>query len=198
MKVLRDGSFAFRRAGLLAAMLGTALFWGLFAGQAARGETKKTTPAETVGYFDLERVKAEMQDFKDLQKLKETFEQELTKFSASERQKAAAYYAELEKKKEKELEKSEANKQAIERKYEGLARDRAAEINKAVQEKRVQLQARLDAETAKLDARLHDLAAAVAKAKNLKIILVKAVVFHGGVDVTKEIITRGNKEGKGK
>lgn len=198
MKALMGRFFRSRCTSILAAVLGTALFCAFFTGNIARGATKKAPLAETIGFFDLERVKAEMQDFKDLQKLKEKYEQELTKYAASERQKAAAYYGELEKEKEKELKQPKADKPAIDRKYEELAKEKAAQIGQLVQGKKVQLQKELDEETAKLDARLHELASAVAKAKGLKIVLVKAVVFHGGVDVTKEIIARGNKEGKSK
>lgn len=185
------------RRNLLVDMVLPVVVFALALVFAAHSETKtapETMLADSVGYFDLDETKEKLTDFTRLTDLKAAYDGELNKFAAAQRQGAAAYYADLEQKKDQELAgKNETEKQAIERKYENLARDKATAVNQAVQDKMNELQAKLNEEIVKADGRLRQAVALVAKEKGLKLVLVEAAIYRGGIDVTADVIAKGNQ-----
>jgi Skp family chaperone for outer membrane proteins len=156
-----------------------------------QAKTSDTMTAESIGTIDLTQLHEKYPAFVDALALGKAYDAELNSFAAAQRQAMATYNAELETKKDgEEIGKTEAEQKTIDAKYEKLAQDMATQINTAIQNKKTELQNKLNAELQKADDKMRATIAEVAAAKNLKLVLVKNAVYFGGVDVTSDVITK--------
>jgi Skp family chaperone for outer membrane proteins len=175
---------------VLAVIIATTVFV-IVTGNAAKPDNTLTDVS--IGIVDYAQAQEKLVDFVRLKDLLKAYDAELNSFAALKRQEAANYYAELEKKQEEEKAgKSADEAQDIEKKYEKLAQEKATEISQIIQAKKKELEEKFNAERVKADERLRQHIAAVSADKKLKLVLTKAAVYYGGVDVTADVIAKGN------
>lgn len=184
------------RKNLLFAVVLVIIIFAVALAFVAHSETKapQDVTAASIGYIDLNQLHEKFPDFARLQDLKTAYDTELNTFANYQRQTAATYLAELEKKKDEELAgKTDAEKQEIERKYDKMAQDKATEVNQAIQAKMRELQVKLDTELAKADDRLRQTITTVGSEKGLNLVVAKTAVYYGGTDVTNDVLAKANK-----
>ena len=178
-------------AAVVLAVIIAATVFVFITGGAAKPSDNLTE--NSIGVVDFSQAQEKLTIFMRLKDLWKAYEAELNNFAALKRQEAISYNAELEQKKETELVgKSAAEEQEIERKYEKLAQDKATEVNQALQAKKKELEDKFNSERAKADENLRQIIAAVSADKKLKLVLVKTAVYYGGLDVTADVIAKGN------
>ena len=183
-------------AAFAAAILLSALAFAMY-GEGKAPSTKIT--ADSIGWVDYAKAQEKYPDFIQVKELRDTYDAELNKYANEQRKAAESYYLELERKKDEDSKgKTEAQRQTIERKYEKLAQDKAAEVKQAVQARMKELQDKLQQELIKADESLRRTIETVGAEKGVNLVLVKSAVYYGGVDLTEDVIAKANRTAKDK
>jgi Skp family chaperone for outer membrane proteins len=175
---------------LLVWLLAMGLVWGLLWGTALAKEVK-------AGYYDLERLQAELPFF---QKLKDTFaarDAELEALRGSLYKVYLKFYEENFKQYNKEAAgKSDAEKEQIYERFQTRINNRIKEMNDQLEKKRLENEALKAEDIQATNDRLKELVAQVAAKKKLAVVVERKLVLYGGTDITQEIIKKVKKDEK--
>lgn len=147
---------------------------------------------EAVGLVDPAKIQEQFPAYQRLGELKQTYEEEMQKYREYLEGQMRSVQMELKRQQEAESEgKSSAEKKAIERKYADLFQEKIAETNAKIQTRLLELQKKLDAESAQADAKVKEIIAAISQEKGLAVVLNKTAVYYGGIDITADVIAMG-------
>ncbi|MGE5549637.1 MAG: OmpH family outer membrane protein [Bacteroidota bacterium] len=173
-----------------AALLAVAAFASqIFGAAAARTDT--LTP-QSVGLVDPSIIQEKFPDYVRLMELKKAYDNELNVYSAYLQSQVQSYILELNKKEEAESEgKSPEEKKTIQAKYANLAQVRKQEATQQNQAKIKELQDKLNAERDKAEAKVTAAIEAVSAEKGVAIVLNKTAVYFGGLDITADVLAKG-------
>ncbi len=147
---------------------------------------------KAVGIVDPAKIQEKFPEYVQLMGLKAAYEKEMKSYQDYQYGQAQSYMTELKRRKEAELEgKSASEKKAIEAKYAEMTQAKQNEIKDKIAAKFKELQDKLNAETAKADASVQAAIAEVCKEKGIVLVLNKTAVYLGGIDITEDVIAKG-------
>ncbi len=161
------------------------------ASPAPAGQAKGLT-ADAIGVVDPAKIQQKFPDYVKLVELKDAYENELNGYQVYLNSQAQSFLAQLKQKKDAESQgKSDEEKKNIEAKYAALAKTKQDELTQQIQAKQKELQDKLNEETQRVDAKVSEAIKAVCEAKGLAVALNKTAVYYGGLDITDEVIAKG-------
>ncbi|NLG83199.1 MAG: OmpH family outer membrane protein [Firmicutes bacterium] len=150
---------------------------------------------EALGLVDPAKIQERFPAYVRLLDLKTTYEKEMQTYRNHLSGQFQSYLTELNEEKEAKLAgKSAEEKKAIEAEYAKKVQAKQNEMVRQIQTKHEELQKKLDAETAKADAKGKEAIAAVCREKGIAIVLNKTAVYFGGVEITEAVIAKGQSK----
>lgn len=153
-------------------------------------------PSSTaVGYVSLEELQRNLPEFeeskRDMESLMLTYNQ-FFQYKQSEFNNAAK---DLDSQKAKELQgKSEADKKAIEAKYDDLKRKRFEETQKEIDAKKSEITGKINDNRQATMNKVRKTIEQVAKAQGISLVLEEQVIYYGGVNLTSRVIDAAKKK----
>lgn len=149
----------------------------------------------TIGYVDMEKLKKELPDYQNLQQTIKDKESEFNLFRGYLYQEHQTAIKDLERRIAQEKAGKSAEVQAeLDKKQQNEIKKKTEELNSRLSEKLAEIQDYLRKQEQAVQDKINQLIKEVAEEKNVYVVLDKKVVFHGGKDLTKEIIEKEKKK----
>lgn len=159
------------------------------------GADKPVVPglrAQAVGLVDPGKIQEKFPDYIRLMELKKAYDAEMKTYTDYMQGQLQSNLAELNRQRDAESEgKSAEEKKTIAAKYAASAQAKQNESSVQVQAKYKTLQEKLNAATAQADAKVTAAIEAVCAEKGLTIVFNKTAIYLGGIDVTANVIAKG-------
>ena len=151
----------------------------------------------TGGYVDMQRIQQELPAFQELQDLLQRKNAEFNSFGSYLQTQQNNEFTALEKEKEAESKgKSEAERKAIDAKYQEKAVGIAKNYQSKLEAENNRLSAEIQGQHDEIMATINKTLESIAKKEGYAIILEKNVVYYGGEDVTEQVIEALQKDKK--
>lgn len=149
----------------------------------------------TIGYVDMETLHNELPDYKNLQQTIKDKESEFNLFRGYIYQEHQSAVKDLEKKFAQEKSGKSAEVQAnLDKKQQNEIKKKTEELNIRLSEKLAEIQSYLKEQEKAVDDRTKALIKQVAEEKNVYVVIDKKFVYHGGKDLTKDILAKEKKQ----
>ncbi len=149
----------------------------------------------TIGYVDMEKLRNELPDYKNLQQTIKDKESEFNLFRGYIYQEHQTAVKDLEKKISQEKAGRSADVQAeLDKKQQTEIKKKTEELNSRLSAKLAEIQEYLRSQEQAVQDKVNQLIKEVADEKNVYVVLDKKLVYHGGKDLTKDIIEKEKKK----
>lgn len=149
----------------------------------------------TIGYVDMEMLRNELPDYKNLQQTIKDKESEFNLFRGYIYQEHQSAVKDLEKKYTQEKSGKSTEDQAnLDKKQQNEIKKKTEELNSRLGEKLAEIQSYLKEQEKAVDDRTKQLIKQVAEEKNVYVVIDKKFVYHGGKDLTKDILEKEKKQ----
>lgn len=143
----------------------------------------------TIGYVDMDQLRKELPDFQNLQQTIKDKESEFNLFRGYIYQEHQTAVKDLERRIAQEKEgKSAAVQAELDKKQQNEIKKKTEELNARLSDKLAEIQGYLRQQEQTVQDKIDQLIKEVAEEKKVYVVLDKKVVYHGGKDLTKEII----------
>lgn len=181
-----------KKVGGLVLGLGVLLIIGVFLFNNFSGAAAASV---TIGYVDMEQLRKELPDFQNLQQTIKDKESEFNLFRGYIYQEHQTATKDLERKIAQEKSGKSAEVQAeLDKKQQNEIKKKTEELNARLSDKLAEIQGYLQKQEQAVQDKVDQLIKEVASEKNVAIVLDKKAVYHGGKDLTKEIIEKEKKK----
>lgn len=151
----------------------------------------------TVGYIDMQRLQRELPVFQEFQELLQQKNEEFNSYGNYLQTQQRNEFAALEKEKAAEIKgKSEAERKAIEAKYEEKASEIVKNYQRKLEAENTRLSGEVQAKHDEILAEIEKILGEIAKKGGYAVILEKSVVYYGGEDLTEQVIAAFTKNNK--
>lgn len=151
--------------------------------------------SEKIGYVDMETLRRELPDYQSLQQTIKDKEIEYNLYRGSLYQKHQTDLKDLENKYTKlKAGKSDAEKAELDKKLQSEIKKKSEELNAQLSEKFAEIQSYLKQKDQAVWDKVRKLIGEVADDKNISVVLDKNAVYHGGKDLTKDVIEKAKKQ----
>jgi Skp family chaperone for outer membrane proteins len=179
------GLISFTAVGVIL-IIGMVLFGNLSGANAA---------SASVGFIDMETLQKELPDYQSLKQTFQDKESEFKLFQGYIYQEHQTAVKDLEKKYNQEKSgKSEDVQATLDKKLQSEIKKKAEELNKRLTEKRDEIQSYLQEQDQAVWEKVQKLVSEVAEDKKVSVVLDKKSVYHGGKDLTKDVIEKAKKQ----
>lgn len=149
----------------------------------------------SIGYVDMETLQRELPDYQSLRQTFQDKESEFKLFQGYIYQEHQTAVKDLEKKyKQEKSGKSEADQAALDKKLQSEIKKKAEDLNRRLTEKRNEIQSYLQEQDRIVWEKVQKLISEVAEAKKVAVVIDKKSVYHGGKDLTKDVIEKAKKQ----
>lgn len=149
----------------------------------------------SIGYVDMETLQKELPDYQNLKQTFQDKESEFKLFQGYIYQEHQTAVKDLERKYSQEKSgKSDDVQATLDKKMQSEIQKKAEELNRRLTEKRNEIQNYLQQQDQAVWEKVQKLISEVAEDKNVSVILDKKNVYHGGKDLTKDVIERAKKQ----
>lgn len=180
-----------KKVGGLILGLGILLIIGVFLFNNLSGAAAASV---TIGYVDMEQLRKELPDFQNLQQTIKDKESEFNLFRGYLYQEHQTAIKDLERRIAQEKSGKSAEVQAeLDKKQQNEIKKKTEELNSRLADKLAEIQDYLKKQEKAVQDKVDQLIKEVAKDKNVYVVLDKKVVYHGGKDLTKDIIEKEKK-----
>lgn len=181
-----------KKVGGLILSLGVLLIIGVFLFNNFSGAAAASV---TIGYVDMEQLRKELPDFQNLQQTIKDKESEFNLFRGYIYQEHQSAIKDLERRIAQEKSGKSAEVQAeLDKKQQNEIKKKTEELNARLSDKLAEIQGYLRKQEQAVQDKVDQLIKEVASEKNVSVVLDKKVVYHGGKDLTKEIIEKEKKK----
>jgi outer membrane protein len=175
-----------KKVGGLILSLGVLLITGIFLFNDFSGAAAASV---TIGYVDMEQLRKELPDFQNLQQTIKDKESEFNLFRGYIYQEHQTAIKDLEKRTAQEKSgKSAAVQAELDKKQQNEIKKKTEELNARLSDKLAEIQGYLRKQEQAVQDKVDQLIKEVASEKKVSVVLDKKVVYHGGKDLTKEVI----------
>jgi len=148
-----------------------------------------------VGYVDMEILQAELPDFQSLKQTIKDKESEYNLFRGYVYQEHQSAVKDLEKKFNQQKSGKSADEQAtIDKKMQSEIKKKTEELNARLSEKLAEIQGYLKQKDQEVWDKVQKLIGEVAEEKKISVVMDKKVIYHGGKDLTKDVIEKAKKQ----
>jgi Skp family chaperone for outer membrane proteins len=149
----------------------------------------------SIGYVDMETLQRELPDYQSLRQTFKDKESEFKLFQGYIYQEHQTAVKDLEKKyNQDKLGKSDDVKATLDQKMQNEIKKKAEELNRRLTEKRDEIQSYLQQQDQEVWEKVQQLISEVAKDKKVAVVMDKKTVYHGGKDLTKDVIEKAKKQ----
>ncbi len=149
----------------------------------------------SIGYVDMETLQKELPDYQSLKQTFQDKESEFKLFQGYIYQEHQTAIKDLEKRYNQDKSgKSDDVKATLDQKMQSEIKKKAEELNRRLTEKRNEIQSYLQEQDEAVWEKVQKLISEVAKDKNVAVVVDKKSVYHGGKDLTKDVIGKAKKQ----
>lgn len=149
----------------------------------------------SIGYVDMEKLQQELPDYQSLKQTFQDKESEFKLFQGYIYQEHQTAVKDLERKYNQEKSgKSEADQAALDKKLQNEIKKKADDLNRRLTEKRNEIQSYLQEQDRVVWEKVQKLIGEVATEKKVAVVVDKKLVYHGGKDLTKDVIEKAKKQ----
>lgn len=149
----------------------------------------------SIGYVDMETLQKELPDYQSLKQTFQDKESEFKLFQGYIYQEHQTAVKDLERKYSQEKSgKSDDVQATLDKKMQSEIQKKAEELNRRLTEKRNEIQTYLQQQDQAVWEKVQKLIGEVAEDKKVSVILDKKMVYHGGKDLTKDVIEKAKKQ----
>lgn len=149
----------------------------------------------SIGYVDMETLQKELPDYQSLKQTFQDKESEFKLFQGYIYQEHQTAVKDLERKYSQEKSgKSDDVQATLDKKMQSEIQKKAEELNRRLTEKRNEIQNYLEQQDQAVWDKVQKLISEVAEDKGVSVILDKKSVYHGGKDLTKDVIEKAKKQ----
>jgi outer membrane protein len=179
-----------KKVGGLILGLGILAFIGMFL---FNNFSSATAASITIGYVDMDQLRKELPDYQNLQQTIKDKESEFNLFRGYIYQEHQTAIKDLERRISKEKSGKSADVQEeLDKKQQNEIKKKTEELNARLSDKLAEIQGYLRKQEQAVQDKVDQLINEVAKDKKVSVVLDKKVVYHGGKDLTKDVIKAAN------
>ena len=148
-----------------------------------------------IGFVDMEKLQKELPDYQNLQQIIRDKESEYNLFRGYIYQEHQSSVKDLERKiNQTKSGKSKEEQEALDKKLQGEIKKKTDELNARLSEKVAEIQKYLKEQEQIIWDKVQKLISEVASDKKVEVVLEKKSVYHGGKDITQDVITKAKKQ----
>lgn len=149
----------------------------------------------SIGYVDMEKLQRELPDYQSLQQTFQDKESEFKLFQGYIYQEHQTAVKDLERKyNQQKSGKSEADQAALDKQMQSELKKKTEDLNRRLTEKRNEIQSYLQEQDRLVWEKVQKLISEVAEEKKIAVVIDKKSIYHGGKDLTKDVIEKAKKQ----
>lgn len=149
----------------------------------------------SIGYVDMDKLQRELPDYQSLQQTFQDKESEFKLFQGYIYQEHQTAVKDLERKyNQQKSGKSEADQAALDKQMQSEIKKKTEDLNRRLTEKRNEIQSYLQEQDRIVWEKVQKLIKEVAEEKKVAVVIDKKSVYHGGKDLTKDVIEKAKKQ----